>query len=131
MSGTQTWSTIETNAWLQVSLQISLIAAQSFPKAIIACSVCSELEVKDRGSFGEKPLYSLIYHSLHGGGLYSGSLSVIFSMASFDLRPPPLWGDFDFDFGCLLGGGPPCLLEVGLHLKGKGCIATRREVTAN
>ena len=52
-------------------------------------------------------------------------------MASFDLRPPPLWGDFDFDFGCLLGGGPPCLLEVGLHLKGKGCIATRREVTTN
>ena len=85
--------------------------------------------VKDRGSFGESLSPPQIYHSLHGGGLYSGSLSVIFSMASFDLRPPPLWGDFDFDFGCLLGGGPPCLLEVGLHLKGKGCIATRREVT--
>ena len=68
----------------------------------------------------------LIYYSLHGGGLYSGSLSVIFSMTSFDLRPPPLWGGFDFDLGCLLGAVPPCLLEVGLHLKGKGCIAAKR-----
>ena len=74
----------------------------------------------------------LIYYSLHGGGLYSGSLSVIFSMTSFDLRPPPLWGGFDFDLGCLLGAVPPCLLEVGLHLKGKGCIAAkRRDVITN
>ena len=53
-------------------------------------------------------------------------------MTSFDLRPPSLWGGFDFDFGCLLGGVPPCLLEVGLHLKGKGCIAAkRRDVVTN
>ena len=53
-------------------------------------------------------------------------------MTSFDLRPPPLWGGFDFDLGCLLGGVPPCLLEVGLHLKGKGCIAAkRRDVITN
>ena len=47
-------------------------------------------------------------------------------MTSFDLRPPSLWGGFVLDFGCLLGGVPPCLLEVGLHLKGKGCIAAKR-----